>query len=213
MTQIDHIFIFPRSLGGLQQRLQNAGLQPSFRRRHPGQGTANICYCFDNMYLELLWITNAAARLNPHVARTALIERGTGTMSACPVGIAWRNGPGRPLDMETWNYAAPFLPAGSSIAVACESESPEAPFLFRSPGTSPPSEWSDARQGNLQRAAGITTVEEVVLEYPMDRRPGSALTELTKHTVLTLKPARRWSFSLRLKRSDHEDPLLLDDIF
>lgn len=213
MTAIDHIFVFPSDLERLQHRLEGAGLESSFEREHPGQGTANVCYCFDNLYLELLWVSDAAARLNPHVARTALIERGTGAMSACPVGIAWRDGPGRPLDLETWEYAAPFLPAGSSIAVAIESEGPQAPFLFRSPGTSPPSEWRDGRQGDLQRAAGITTVEEVVLEYPMDRRPGPALTELTKHTILTLKPARRWSFSLRLGRRDHADPLFLDDIY
>ncbi|MEQ5872088.1 VOC family protein [Sagittula sp. NFXS13] len=212
MTHIDHIFIFPRNLGELQRRLQNAGLEPSFQREHPGQGTANVCYCFDNLYLELLWVTDAAARLNPQVARTALIERGTGTTSACPVGIAWRDGPGRPLELETWNYTAPFLPAGFSIAVAFESTDPQAPFIFRSPGTSPPTDWRDGRQGNMQRAAGITTVEEVVLEYPVDRRPGSALTEMTKHTILTLEPGRRWSFSLWLERRDHAGPLLLDDI-
>ena len=213
MTAIDHVFVFPSDLERLRHRLEGVGLEPSFERDHPGQGTANVCYCFDNLYLELLWVKDAAARLNPHVARTALIERGTGAMSACPVGIAWRDGPGRPLDLKTWNYAAPFLPAGSSIDVAIESESPQAPFLFRSPGTSPPSEWSDGRQGNLQRAAGITAVEEVLLEYPMDRRPGPALTELTEHTILTLKPARRWSFSLRLGRRDHAAPLLLDDVY
>ncbi|GGL58326.1 VOC family protein [Wenxinia marina] len=104
MTEIDHIFVFPSDIERLRHRLDTAGLVRSFEREHPGQGTANVCYCFDNMYLELLWVADAAARLNPAVARTALIERGTGETSACPVGIAWRDGPGRPLDLDLELY-------------------------------------------------------------------------------------------------------------
>ncbi len=88
MTHIDHVFVFPRDPAGLLVRLEGFGLEVSFRREHPGQGTANFCYCFDNTYLELLWVNDATAGQDPGVARTALIQRGSGNASACPIGIA-----------------------------------------------------------------------------------------------------------------------------
>ena len=118
MTQIDHVFVFPRDPAALQRRLDMEGLVPSFRRDHPGQGTANVCYCFENTYLELLRVEDATAERHPHVARTALIRRGSGDASVCPIGIAWRNEADGTMDVDTWHYEPPFLPAGASIAVA-----------------------------------------------------------------------------------------------
>jgi hypothetical protein len=54
-VELDHIFLMVRP-GALEASgLARAGLCESFRRDHPGQGSSNLCYCFDNAHLELLW--------------------------------------------------------------------------------------------------------------------------------------------------------------
>ncbi|MDF0597673.1 VOC family protein [Psychromarinibacter halotolerans] len=209
MTQIDHVFLFPHDLAGVKTLLEAKGLAPSFRRAHPGQGTANVCYCFENTYLELLWVDDATAQQHPGVARTGLIQRGTGGASACPIGIAWRDAQDAALDAETWDYHAPFLPAGMSIAVATESDDPTHPFVFRSPGTSAPSEWTDGRAGRLQRAAGLGAVERIVLGCPSGFRPGLALTLLAQDTILCTKDAPRWSLTFEITRTSGAKPLRL----
>lgn len=46
--ELDHIFVFIRPDGPEAARLEAIGLVESYRRDHPGQGTSNVCYCFEN---------------------------------------------------------------------------------------------------------------------------------------------------------------------
>ena len=55
-------------------RLTDAGLRESFRRDHPGQGTTNVCCCFDNAYLELLWLHDPAAAAGALLVSPADVE-------------------------------------------------------------------------------------------------------------------------------------------
>ncbi|HSK41670.1 MAG TPA: VOC family protein, partial [Arenibaculum sp.] len=73
--EIDHVFVFVEPGAPEARGLASAGLRESFRRRHPGQGTANVCYCLDDAYLELLWVDDAAAVASEAVAPTRLAER------------------------------------------------------------------------------------------------------------------------------------------
>ena len=212
MTAIDHVFVLSRDRAGLEARLGRAGLVPSFRRAHPGQGTSNLCYCFDDGYLELLSIDDPGAERDPQVARTGLIARGSGAPGVCPYGIAWRDGPEPPLAVETWDYAAPFLPPGVAIPVALESLDPAAPFLFRSPDTAPPAEWTDGRQGEIQRAAGLTRILWVGLTHPAAFRPGPTLLRLAERTCLRLTAGGGWSLELGIERPGGGGPLVLEDI-
>jgi predicted metal-dependent HD superfamily phosphohydrolase len=164
---IDHLFLFIEPEGTEIDALRRLGLTETYRRAHPGQGTANACFAFDNLYLELLWLTSEAEARSGPIARTRLWERsqwwGAG---ACPFGIAVRGdlaGAGVP----TWGYRPPYLaqvlPAGMNIPVATDSDDPALPMVFVSPGTEPPVEWPEARRGALQGPAGWGAVLEVEL--------------------------------------------------
>ena len=162
--ELDHVFVFVTPGAPEAAAL---GLCESYRRRHPGQGTANVCYCFDNAYLELLWVTDRAELTAPAVARTRLAERADWRRTgASPFGIALRGpDPDTPLPFESWDYAAPFLPAGMAIPVAVASDDPRQPFLFRSPGTARPDTWPDdaggSRAGARQRPIGLAEIAAV----------------------------------------------------
>ncbi len=56
--QLDHIFHFVQDLEAAETLGRSLGLAETYRRNHVGQGTANICYCFENAFLELLLLTD-----------------------------------------------------------------------------------------------------------------------------------------------------------
>lgn len=192
--QIDHIFTFASPRAG-PAALAALGLVESYRRRHPGQGTANACYCFDNAYVELLWPESrpeSRAEMNdPAIAPTALGERadwrGNG---ACPFGIALRPAgtEAGPFPLSYWDYRPPYLPDGMSIPVAEVSRDPAMPFVFQSPGGAAPIEWpADRGIGERQRPAGWTEIQAVELtlasaDAPDDLRGLAAAGLIDLHT-------------------------------
>lgn len=188
-TQLCHVFVFVDDRAAALAALERCGLTESFRRSHAGQGTANICACFDNAYLELLWPEDQGELASVSVARTRLAERSRWhDTGASPFGLGLR---GR-IPFPTWEYRPPFQSEG--IAVALGSEDPRQPFLFRSPAKDRPDQWPDGLAGNRQEAAGLLEIVGLRLELPVGATP--AVRTLADRGVLTLKPAVRHRLSL-----------------
>lgn len=164
--EIDHVFLFIEPDGPEIDALQRLGFVETYRRAHPGQGTANVCFAFDNLYLELLWLTSETEARSEPTARTRLWERSQWRrLGTCPFGIAVR-GDLASAGVPTWDYRPPYLPAGMSIPVATDSDDPMQPMLFVSPGREAPLDWPEARRGALQSAAGFGPVLSVELALP-----------------------------------------------
>ena len=186
--EIDHVFVFVAPGAPEAAALTKLGLAESFRRPHPGQGTANVCFCFDNAYLELLWIADAGEAVSCALARSGLAARaGWRNTGASPFGIALRSAdPAAALPFPSWNYAAPFLPAGMTIPVATASDDPRQPLLFRSPGNARPDQWTEGRAGARQRAVGLAEIAGVRLGFPAGVAPDPAFDALAAHGLITL---------------------------
>ena len=186
--ELCHIFMFVEPGAPERTALEKLGLRESYRRDHPGQGTSNVCYCFDNAFLELLWVTDPLAVSAPAIARTGLAERANWrTNGATPFGIALRGG--RTALFPTWDYRPPYLPAGTSIAVAQSSSDATQPLLFMSPGTSRPDHWPDGRAGERQRAAGLREISALALVPANDQAPTADLKALEDAGILELEKA------------------------
>ncbi|MEO0814134.1 MAG: VOC family protein, partial [Myxococcota bacterium] len=56
MLELDHVFVMISDGVRQHRALEALGLVETYRRIHPGQGTKNICYAFENAFLELLWV-------------------------------------------------------------------------------------------------------------------------------------------------------------
>ncbi len=183
-----HVFVLVEPGAPEAAGLERAGLRESFRRTHPGQGTANVCYCFDNAYLELLWVVDGAELASPAVAPTRLAERAAWRRTgASPFGIALRTEPPEaPLPFATWDYRAPFLPPGLALPVARSSADPRQPFLFRSLGRARPDQWTDGRAGGRQRGAGLAELSALHLTLPPGLEPAAELRQLERAGLLTL---------------------------
>lgn len=185
---LDHLFVLVEPGAPERVALEREGLREGFRRRHPGQGTANVCFCFDNAYLELLWEEDREEIASPVVARTRLAERAAWRRTgASPFGVAVRaDPPGAPLPFATWDYRPPYLPEGAVIDVALASDDPRLPLIFRSPGASRPDAWTDGRAGARQRPAGPAEIAGVHVELSPGVRADAALLSLQEAGVLSI---------------------------
>jgi hypothetical protein len=199
---IDHLFLFVDPDGAAIRSLEQAGLVESYRRGHPGQGTANVCYCFDNAYVELLWVTDLGELNSPGTARTRLAQRADWRRNgSCPFGIALRGD--SPLPFETWDYRPLYLPPGMAIPVALSSEDPRQPLMFRSPGNSRPDQWPDGSAADRQRGAGLAAITGMELAFPRAVRPSADLRAIESLGLLTIREgADAYAITLALSRTD-----------
>lgn len=207
MLHLDHIFVFVEPDAPEKKRLDEAGLVESYRRDHRGQGTSNVCYCFDNAYLELLWVRDAEELSSKNVAPTRLAERADRhQVGTSPFGIALRSEPvDAPLPFPTWKYDAPFLPDGVQIDVAQDSRDPTQPFIFRAPGGTRPDSWSDGRAGARQMRTGLAEIMAVKLGYAPPNEPGEAIRNLEATGLLSVS-TRSGGPGLRLGLGNSDVP-------
>lgn len=140
--ELDHLFICVQPEAPEAQYLKDFGLIEGLRRTHRGQGTANVCFFFQNAYLELLWLRDATESQSPFVRPTGLWERCRWRETqACPFGFAARKtetDSGK-LPFSTWDYRAPFLPRDRSIPIATNSSNLAEPLIFIPPARHIPS--------------------------------------------------------------------------
>ena len=202
--EIDHIFmlIAPPAQGVAPELtyFQSLGLTPTYERHHPGQGTQNLCFCFDNLFVELLWICSADEARSERIARTRLYERsGWRANGTNPFGISWRRSADalQPLT-SVWRYDPPYLPPGASIDVAADSDDPRQPMMFKSPGGVPPIDWPAEKKGGLQHVGGWGRVLGIELLLPSAVPPSPALESIAAQTMLNLQVSGDDQFSMTL---------------
>ena len=201
VPEIDHVFLFVQPDGPEIGALRRLGLTETYRRAHPGQGTANVCFAFDNLFLELLWLTSETEARSPAIARTRLWDRSRwSTSGTSPFGIALR-GEKAVADLSTWDYRPPYLPDGMRIPVATASDDPMLPMVFVSPGHEPPAAWPEARRGGLQQPGGWSTVQWIDIGLPQRTASAPLLAQLSAEQGalrITAQPAGHHSLRLAL---------------
>jgi hypothetical protein len=115
------------------------GFAEGSRNTHPGQGTANRRFFFENFMLELLWVADPAEVQNERTRRTRLWDRCQGDSEVSPFGIIFRSAVMPPASppFATWSYTPLYLPPGLEMQIAggtslLEPELFYLPFLRRS---------------------------------------------------------------------------------
>ena len=202
--EIDHIFVLispPISGAAFElSYLEAQGLTPTYRRQHLGQGAQNLCFCFDNLFVELLWVCSVDEVRSKRIAPTRLYERSEWRANGSnPFGVSWR-GAANALQppISVWRYDPPYLPPGLSIEVAVDSDDPCQPMMFKSPGGVAPIDWPAEKKGQLQHAGGWGRVLGVELFLPSTVPPSPALKSIAAQTMLNLQVASGGRFSMHL---------------
>jgi hypothetical protein len=155
--EIDHFFVAVPAPNAGAEELLEAGFQEGPPVEHPGQGTASRGVFFENVYLELIWLANPSEAVSPLIRRTGLAERLTPGSGACPFGLGLR----RLREHEesppfsTWEYRPPYLPEGSFIPMAGNSENLEEPLLFLLPWSTGPSWEPPSHQNGVGRVTNL----------------------------------------------------------
>ena len=89
--ELDHLFICTAPFAPEAEQFRRFGLREAPSNRHPGQGTRNRRFSFQNAMIELVWVHDAREAQDEPARRTLLWERWSGRHAgASPCGIGLR---------------------------------------------------------------------------------------------------------------------------
>lgn len=207
---IDHIFFVSPSAGAAaeRRRLAQAGFTESCHRKHVGIGTESIFFCFDNAFLEVLWIADEEVARAGRYSKQVL-ERSTrdlGDLARFGIGLrAPRPGADLPFDHHAYPPPSAILP--NPVQVAVSSDDPAQPLIFRAQRTLPPAAWVDGLAGERQTRGGFANIDEWRFEVPVEFTPSRDLERLSDERALMLvKTGVSASLSILVSRSDGGPP-------
>jgi hypothetical protein len=188
--ELDHIFIMTPPGASVADRLVDEGFTEGDSRTHPGQGTTNRRFLFDNVMLEFLWVHDPSETKSDLVRPTYLYERWRRqTTDACPFGLCFRpetQGDDVP-PFSTWEYNPPYLPSELDIRVADNAENLDEPFLFYLP-------WAHPSENPPEHAAGLRTVTDVIVRTPAGEPLSDAVRSVQR--VVRFEPAETHHLTL-----------------
>jgi hypothetical protein len=171
-SELDHLFICTSIGAASADRLIQFGLTEGPSNVHPGQGTANRRFFFNNAFLELLWVHNSAEAQSETTRPTHLWKRWAGRdTTACPFGLCFRStgGDSDPL-FSTWDYRPQYLPPSLSIGIGTNAEAVEEPFICHLTFAQRPDSYPALKRPPLEHAAGLRKITRVEIATPSGTR-------------------------------------------
>ena len=118
--EFDHVFICVAEPADEAEQLVDFGLVEGTSNHHPGQGTANRRFFFQNAFIEVLFPTDSTELDNELTGPTNLHERfPPKAHHVSPFGVCFRpsNSESNVL-FENWSYRPPYLPEHLDVKVA-----------------------------------------------------------------------------------------------
>jgi hypothetical protein len=176
--EFDHLFICTDIGAPEADRLVSLGLVEGRSNTHPGQGTANRCFFFNNAMLEFLWVCAPEEAKSELIRPTHLWERWANRQNgACPFGVCLRSttNDGDSVAFPNWAYRPPYLPEPLSIAVGTNSGVLTEPMLFQTPFGKRPDRFSTETAQPLNHPIGWQEITRVELVIAATARPSPAL--------------------------------------
>ncbi len=133
--EIDHIFIFSNNDGKEAEKLVEFGLTEGSSRIHPGQGTTNRKFYFENFFLEVLWVIDETEIRSELTSKTKLWERSQFDKNDfSPFGLCLVNSKMTDkLFVQSQIYKPNYFPKGMSIDIITNEKNPNLPWTFRLP--------------------------------------------------------------------------------
>ncbi|MGB6152635.1 MAG: VOC family protein [Pricia sp.] len=159
---IDHIFIFSDGNGEEANELVNFGFTEGSSRRHPGQGTINRKFYFQNFFLEVLWVIDEAEIQNEVTSKTKLWERSQFNKNEFSrYGLCLLNSISTDaLFKNSKKYQPNYFPTGASIDFISNEQNPQLPWTFRLP-------YRDEKKVHnepIKHSNGIKRLTQVIFE-------------------------------------------------
>lgn len=161
---IDHIFIFSNTGGDEADQLVKLGFSEGSSRVHPGQGTTNLKFYFENFFLEVLWAHNPDELHSPVTSRSELWKRAAfETNHFSRFGLCLVNETASDSLFEgSLNYEPAYFP-GKNLEIITNHNAPHLPYTFRLPFVGAMS-WPNEP---LHHANGIRILTKASFECPV----------------------------------------------
>jgi hypothetical protein len=167
--ELDHVFVLTRVGAPAAARLIEFGLTEGSSNVHPGQGTSNRRFFFQNAMLELLWVHDPAEACIPRPCATRLWERGT-LPGSSPFGVCFRPASGEQaaVPFPAWKYQPLYLPESLVIEVGAETPLSEPMWFYLAFGLRP-DEAPAGRREPLEHRAGFREITGLRIHCPADQ--------------------------------------------
>jgi hypothetical protein len=198
--ELDHVFICVARGAPEAEHLLEFGLSEGSPNVHPGQGTANRRFFFQNAMLELLWVEDLQEAQNRQTAPTLLWERWSGRHSgACPFGIIVRpaNTGMTTVPFPSHEYRPEWLAPDLKIYLAPSGiEEPMwlfMPFLQR----------LHKERQFVTHPNGACEITKLTLTTPMPLR-SSAAQALVENAVLSIREGPEYLLIIELNKSQRQ---------
>lgn len=169
--ELDHVFILVSEGAPEADKLIEFGFSEGEPNTHPGQGTSNRRFFFNNMMLELLWVSNIDEAKSELTKPTMLWERWNGRNNTSPFGIIFKPSNGG-VPFENWEYKPKYLPDGISFLVGNNSGILNEPIIFIMPNRGRPISNKNLPLPNI---SGFRNVSSLHVKLPQISSPSAIL--------------------------------------
>jgi len=152
--KLDHIFILTQNSAPAVEELVKLGLLQGLAKDHPGQGTANRLFLFENMTLELLYIRDPKEAENGAGRNLNLVSRIEN--AHCPFGIVVRT-PGTLNEdpFAGWRYYPEYFPEHWYFQVGDNSVNEKEPLVICMPKELPQRKFTKDTVTNKMNLEGL----------------------------------------------------------
>ncbi|MFT6448086.1 MAG: hypothetical protein ACJAW8_000429 [Oleispira sp.] len=167
--ELDHFFILVEPGAKVANLLVELGLEESFSRDHPGQGTSNLCFSFSNSKLELLWLRDED-EVNNGPAKGLKFPDRYSNREASPFGLIFNrkasidNTSDLAMPFDGWRYQPEYFPAPRAFHVGINSDNLIEPLCIYMPFMEPVK-----REVDLTREKGqFSAISNVHIHVPVE---------------------------------------------
>ena len=187
LFELDHLLIRTDIGAPVADQLRDFGLTEGTSNAHPGQGTTNRRFFFDNAMLELLWVHNPEEAQSAVTRPTQLWERWDGRHGdALPFGICLRprHQPTEALPFAAWAYTPSYLPSPWVIHIAENASILTEPMLFYVAFGHRPAQADTPSP--LDHAIGFREMTSLRLQSPQSVPQSAALRAVVEMEMMTV---------------------------
>jgi hypothetical protein len=167
--ELDHVLICTSVEAPEAARLADLGLTEGASNTHPGQGTACRRFFFRNVYVELLWVHNAAEARSEQVYPTRLWNRWSGRENGvCSIGFCFRpdGSHSKEPPFSTWEYRPSYLPEPLCIHIGSNVELLTEPMLCYLAFAQRPDRYPPAKRAPMDHIAGLSEITRAEFVTP-----------------------------------------------
>jgi hypothetical protein len=128
---VDHIYFCTDKPKELTDFLKNKGFVEGEPNSHPGQGTANHRFFFNNFMLEILYITDEA-ELSTERTKVLGIKEQFKSKNICKFGVIMRPNEEKEnsFNLECEKYEPTYLPDGLHMNIISKTSEDEPKFIY-----------------------------------------------------------------------------------